>query len=100
MAAGLHPLDGYLLDGTPDKAAAIAAVLADREPVERAQAFYRALEALGARVADEALMALRLALAGRTPDDAAITTLRAHVAAARRGDAAARHAYLAAVETA
>jgi isoaspartyl peptidase/L-asparaginase-like protein (Ntn-hydrolase superfamily) len=97
---GVHPLDAYLLDGNPTKAAAIAAVLADRRPIERAQPFYRALEALGARVADEALIALRLTLAGRTPYDAAITTLRAHVAAARRGDAGARAAYLAAVETA
>ncbi len=99
-ARGLGPIDGYLLEGAPDKAAAIEAALADRQPVERAQAFYRALEALGPRVADEALMALRLALAGRVPDDAAITSLRAHVAAARRGDAAARAAYLVAVETA
>lgn len=97
---GLGPIDGYLLDGTPNKAAAIAAVLADRQPVERAQAFYRALEVLGTQVADEALMALRLALAGRVPDDAGIAALRAHVAAARRGDAAARAAYLRAVETA
>jgi hypothetical protein len=96
----LHPLDAYLLDGHPAKAATIEAVLADRSQIERAQPFYRALEALGARVADEALIALRLALAGRIPDDAAIVTLRAHVAAARRGDAAARAAYLAAVETA
>jgi hypothetical protein len=99
-APGLGPIDGYLLEGSPNKAAAIAAVLADRQPVERAQPFYRALEALGTQVADEALMALRLALAGRVPDDAGIAALRAHVAAARRGDAEARNAYLRAVETA
>jgi hypothetical protein len=93
-APGLGPIDGYLLEGSPNKAAAIAAVLADRQPVERAQPFYRALEALGTRVADEALMA------GRVPDDAGIAALRAHVAAARRGDAEARNAYLRAVETA
>jgi isoaspartyl peptidase/L-asparaginase-like protein (Ntn-hydrolase superfamily) len=97
---GLHPLDAYLLDGNPTKAQAIAAVLSDRRPIERAQAFYRALDALGAKVADEALIALRLTLAGRTADDAAIATLRTQVAAARRGDAMARAAYLAAVETA
>lgn len=96
----MHPIDGYLLDGTPDKAAAIAAALAERSPLERAQPFYRALAALGARVADEALMALRLAIAGHVPDDAAVTALRAHVAAARKGDAEARRAYLTAVETA
>ena len=96
----MHPLDGYLLDGTPDKAAAIAAALADRSPLERAAPFYRALAALGPRVADEALMALRLAIAGRIPDDAAVTAQRAHLTAARKGDPEARHAYLAAVETA
>ena len=96
----MHPLDGYLLDGTPDKAAAITAALADPSPLERAAPFYRALAALGPRVADEALMALRLAIAGHVPDDAAVTALRAHVVAARAGDAAARRAYLTAVETA
>jgi hypothetical protein len=100
VGEGIHPIDGYLLDGKPDKAAAIAAVLAERRPVERAQPFYRALDVLGARVADEALMALRLALAGHVPDDAAVTSLRALVAAARRGDPKARRAYFLAVETA
>jgi len=97
---GLHPIDTYLLDGTPSKADAVAAVLADRRPIEGAQPFYRALDLLGARVADEALIALRLALAGRPAKDDAIRRLRADVAAARQGDAAARAAYLAAVETA
>jgi hypothetical protein len=95
----LHPLDGYLLDGVPAKEEAVAAVLAARAPVDAAQPFYRALEALGARVADEALIAMRVALAGRRPDDAEILTLRAHLAAARGGDAGGRRAYLAAVET-
>lgn len=97
---GLHPIDAYLLDGSPGKVETIAALLAERWPIERAQPFYRALEALGARVADEALIALRLALADRAPVDDDIKVLRAHVAGARRGDAAARAAYLAAVETA
>jgi hypothetical protein len=67
----LHPIDGYLLDGRPAKA----------------------------EVADEALMALRLALAGRTIDDDAVRNLRTLVAAARTGDASARDAYLAALGT-
>jgi hypothetical protein len=95
----LHPIDGYLLDGRPAKADAVAAVLADRRPAAAAQAFYRALDALGPKVADEALMALRLALAGRTIDDDAVRNLRTLVAAARTGDASARDAYLAALGT-
>ena len=96
----LHPIDGYLLDGRPSKADAVAAVLADRQPIAGAQAFYRALDLLGPRVADEALIALRLALIGQPVDDDGVRRLRAHLAAAHAGDATARAAYLAAVETA
>jgi hypothetical protein len=95
----VNPLDGYLLDGAPAKADAISAVLADQQPGEHAQPFYRALGLLGARVPDETLMGLRIALAGRAADDDGIRTMRAQVAAARRGDAGARAAYLASVET-
>lgn len=96
----LHPLDGYLLDGRPAKEDAVKAVLADRQPVAAAQAFYRALDLLGPRVADEALIALRLALIGQPVDDDGVRRLRGQIAAARAGDPAARAAYLAAVETA
>lgn len=96
----LHPIDGYLLDGVPSKEEAVAAVLADRSPIEKAQAFYRALDLLGARVADEGLIALRLALIGEAVDDEGVLRLRGHLTAARQGDPAARSAYLAAVETA
>jgi hypothetical protein len=95
----VNPIDGYLLDGSPGKAEAIAALLAHRDPGEPAQPFYRALELLGAKTPDDALMGLRIALTGRLPEDDDIRTLRAHVAAARAGDAAARAAYLAAVGT-
>ena len=95
----MHPIDGYLLDGKPSKQEAVAAVLAQRSSVAAAQPFYRALEQLGPRVADEALIALRLALVGSAVDDAGVVRLREHLAAARRGDEGARKAYLAAVET-
>lgn len=95
----MHPLDGYLLDGKPSKQDAVAAVLAERSGVPAAQPFYRALEQLGPRVADEALIALRLALAGSAVGDAGVIRLRELLAAARGGDAGARKAYLAAVET-
>jgi hypothetical protein len=88
-----HPIDGYLLDGRPAKAEAIAAALADRSDDPKAQPFYRALAAVGERAADEALIALRLVLAGKAPDDAAVVALRAAVRAHKTGDAGARARY-------
>jgi hypothetical protein len=93
----LHPLDGYLLDGAPGKADAIAAALRDRSPDPRAQPFYRALQTVGARAADEALLALRLVLGGKAAEDEAIVAARAARARARTGEAGARDAYFAAV---
>ncbi len=95
----LHPIDGYLLDGRPSKEEAVAAVLADRQPVAGAQPFYRALDLLGSKVADEALIALRLALAELPVDDDGVRRLRGHLNAAKAGDAAARTAYLGMLET-
>lgn len=93
----LHPLDGYLLDGAPDKAGAIAAALRDRSDDPRAQPFYRALEAIGTRAADDALLALRLVLGGNAATDAAIVAARAARAAVQAGNPGAREAYQAAV---
>jgi hypothetical protein len=89
----LHPLDGYLLDGTPGKADAIAAALRERSADERAQPFYRALERVGVRAADESLLALRLVLGGRIPSDEAIIAARDARARAKSGDGGARDAY-------
>ena len=90
----LHPLDGYLLDGRPAKSEAIAAVLRTRSSDPAAQPFYRALETVGARAADEALLALRIVLAGKTPTDDAVRQLRDARARARGGDPAGRDAYV------
>ena len=81
----LHPLDGYLLDGRPGKAEAIAAALASPADDPRAQPFYRALAAVGTRAADDALLALRLVLGGRTADDAGIRAARVARAEAQAG---------------
>lgn len=89
----LHPLDGYLLDGTPAKADAIAAALREPSPDPKAQPFYRALSALGARAADEALLALRLVIAGKAPEDDAIVALRDARTRARGGDPEGRADY-------
>ena len=93
----LHPLDGYLLDGRPAKSEAIAAALRDRSPDPRAQPFYRALETVGERAADEALLALRLVLGGKIAGDETIVEARAARARAKAGEAGARDAYFASV---
>lgn len=90
----LHPLDGYLLDGKPGKADAIAAALRARSKDPRAQPFYRALETVGVRAADEALIALRVVLGGNTPDDETIVAARAARSSAKAGEPGAREAYL------
>lgn len=95
----LHPLDGYFLDGTPSKADAIRAALDDRSSEPRAQPFYRALAAVGARAADEALLALRLVLGGNAATDEAVIAARAALRRAKSGDPTARQEYLRAVGT-
>ncbi|HEY4440916.1 MAG TPA: hypothetical protein VGN14_10685 [Candidatus Elarobacter sp.] len=93
----LHPLDGYLLDGTPSKADAIAAALRDRSADPRAQPFYRALDSVGARAADEALLALRIVLGGGAVSDDAIVAARTARTKAKAGEPGARAEYLSAV---
>lgn len=85
-------LDRYLLGEPVSKPVVISSVLAERSPLPAAAPFYRALEAVGTRAADEALIALRLVLAGREPSDEAVRSLRALGALARasaQNDAAA-----------
>ena len=93
----LHPLDGYLLDGHPAKAEAIAAALRNRSVDPRAQPFYRALETVGVRAADEALLALRLVLGGKVAADETIVAARAARSRAKSGEEGARDAYFASV---
>ncbi len=85
-----HAIDGYLLDGEPSKSAAIASALRERVAAAAALPFYRALEAVGERAADEALIALRLVIAGQRPDDDAVRRLRGLAALVRRPDPAAQ----------
>jgi hypothetical protein len=88
---GFEVVDGYLLGDAISKPAAVTALLAERSGIPAAAPFYRALEAVGARAADEALIALRLVLAGHAAEDAAVKRLRAFAGiarAARTGDRA------------
>jgi len=80
-------VDGYLLGEATSKADAVAALLDERSPDPAAAPFYRALEAVGVRAADEALVALRLVLAGQVPSDERVRRVRALSAAARAAKA-------------
>jgi len=82
-------VDGYLLGDPVSKAAVVEALLRDRADSAAAAPFYRALEAVGPRAADEAFVALRLVLAGNHPSDELVRRVRALSAvarAARSGD--------------
>jgi len=86
---GFEVVDGYLLGDPVSKAEVVAALLADRSDDPAAAPFYRALESVGVRAADEAFVALRLVLAGRPLDDGAVRRVRAFSGVARacvRGD--------------
>lgn len=76
-------IDRYLLGETVSKPDVVTALLAERSEAAAAAPFYRAFEAVGARAADEAFVALRLVLAGRSVDDAAVRRLRALARVAR-----------------
>jgi hypothetical protein len=88
-------LDGYLLDATPSRAEVVRGLLASPVPAEGAGAFYEGMRLLGARTPELTLIALRLVLAGRRADDAAVVHLRQIVERARGGDRRARDEYLA-----
>jgi hypothetical protein len=83
-----HAIDGYLLDGRPSKSEAIAVALRERVSAPGALPFYRALEAVGVGAADEALIALRLIIAGKKPEDDAVRRLRGLAMLACGGDRA------------
>ena len=86
-------LDGYLLAGTPSKAEVVQQLLERRSQIAPAAPFYEGIARLGARTPDLALLALRLVLAGRKADDAAVRRLRELSERARNGDAAAQTEY-------
>jgi len=80
---GFEIVDRYLLGEPVSKPDVVAALLEHRSELPAAQPFYRAFEAVGARAADEAFIALRLVLAGKGTDDAAVRRLRAVASVAR-----------------
>lgn len=86
-------LDGYLLDGMPCKAEVVRQLLENRSHAPAAAPFYEGFRRLGARTPDLALIALRLVLAGKKADDAAVTRVRDLIARVRAGDPSARDEY-------
>lgn len=86
-------LDGYLLDGTPAKAAVLKALLAHPAALPAAAPFYEGMRLLGVRTPDLTLIALRLVLAGKRADDAGVVQLREAIEGAKAGDASARDRY-------
>lgn len=78
-------VDRYLLEGSPDKSSVVASLLRDPEPPEALRPYMAGLRALGARVPDLALVALRLAGAGKRTDDDSVVRLRDLVDRARAG---------------
>ncbi len=70
-------VDDYLLGEPVSKPVVIAALLAAPSESAAAAPFYRAFEAVGVRAADEALIALRLVLAGQDASDGRVRRLRA-----------------------
>ncbi|HEV7180295.1 MAG TPA: hypothetical protein VGN11_10490 [Candidatus Baltobacteraceae bacterium] len=69
-------IDRYLLDGTPARADVVAALLSSPSDMPAARPFYEGMKMLGARTPDLTLIALRLVLAGKRADDAAVIELR------------------------
>jgi|GEM_PF-923982 len=82
--AATDAIDSYFFDKSCSKAELIGRLLDERSDLPAAQPYYRALESVGTRAADEAFLALRLVLAGQPVEDERIKRLRGAVAAGDR----------------
>jgi hypothetical protein len=76
-------LDRYLLEGVPPKGQVVEDLLKRRAGMPGAAAFYQGMQMLGPKTPDLTLIALRLVLAGKKADDAAVVRLRSLVESAR-----------------
>jgi len=88
-----EPLDNYLLTGAPPKGEVVAALLTQPPAAAGAAPFYEGMRLLGPRTPDLTLIALRLVLAGKRADDAAVVEMRDLSDRSRKGDTQAREAY-------
>jgi hypothetical protein len=87
-------IDRYLLGESRDRALLFGQIGGWQPDLPAAAPIVRAIAMIGARAADESVIALRLILAGRLTDDAAVTTLRNDARLAAKGDTAARERYI------
>ena len=78
-------LDGYLLDGSPQKAEVVRRLLEREAEQASAKPFYEGMRLLGLRTPDLTLIALRIVLRHQKADDDAVVRVRALVERARKG---------------
>lgn len=79
-------LDAYFLGTKLDRSSVFAQVATWKPDIEEAAPIVRAIALVGARAADESLMALRLLLAGHAALDERVMRLRTFIALAAKGD--------------
>jgi hypothetical protein len=91
-------LDTYLLQGRPSKGDVVAALLGTTPVPPVAGPYFEGLRVLRERTPDMALVALRLALAGKPVVDGSVVGLRDLAERARKGDAQAAADYRTALE--
>lgn len=78
-------LDGYLLEGRPDKKSVVDRILREPPRAASAKAFVEGIRMLGSRTPDLTLIALRLVLAGKAASDESVVELKSLSDAARAG---------------
>jgi hypothetical protein len=90
-------LDSYLLEGRPSKAQVVEALIGATPVPAVAGPYLEGLRLLRERTPDLALVALRLALAGKMAGDGSVVNLRNLAERARKGELDAAQAYRAAL---
>jgi hypothetical protein len=90
-------LDSYLLESRPSKAQVVEALIGTSPVPAVAGPYIEGLRLLRDRTPDLALVALRLALAGKTVGDGSVIDLRNLAERARKGEPDAAQAYRAAL---
>ena len=90
-------IDAYLLGERSDRERVFSQLTTLQSEKEAALPILRAIALIGARAADESLMALRLALGTSPTSDKAIREIRSALADLSKGNASGRERYLAIV---
>jgi hypothetical protein len=85
MTVDFGSIDTYLLDGAPAKKDLVRGLLEANAADAATRPFYEGLRLLGPRTPDLALIALRLASAGKKATDDEVATLRSLAEEVRAG---------------